>query len=259
MWKKGIKIWVLSLVLYFLVSGGVLGAKGVTQKIEAVFRGIAVYINGQPVVMPTEPFIIAGKGVTMVPVRSIGEALGLPVVWDEEASAIYIGTSPVQEEIPRNELTSRDRGIPTAQRIEEMKVLRNVGPFYREKDRQFRIASRPFASGVAVEINDSPEEEQQAEVVLELYSKYKSFEGYFGVEDETSNSRGGFVLTIYGDDRELFRSKVMKPSDYPFFLGQGDVDIRGVDRLKFHVQWKETGIGDYGRVIATLANFKFYQ
>jgi len=93
----------------------------------------------------------------------------------------------------------------------------------------------------------------KAETVVDLAGKFSSLQGYIGVDDETRNSSGAFVLVVYGDDIERFRSPVMKPSDYPYFI---TVNVKGVKRLTLAVQWQEGGIGEYDRLVAALANME---
>lgn len=65
-----------------------------TQKLDAVFRDIKIFLFGEEIT-PTdangkvvEPFIV--DGTTYVPLRAIGEAFGLNVDWDGDASAINL-------------------------------------------------------------------------------------------------------------------------------------------------------------------------
>ncbi|GAW94142.1 stalk domain-containing protein [Calderihabitans maritimus] len=242
------RILAVSVVLILLMATVAGGAKAVIRQVKVAYRGITIYVNGQPVDSPVEPFILVDEKRTMVPIRFVSEALGKQVVWDSQASAIYIGEPPAGttvEKLPSDSFRF----------IDDMKVIRNVGPFYQQKTKPFAIAGRLFSHGVAVEIDEK--ERNKAEVVLDLNGQYSYMAGYIGVEDETRNSSGSFILSVYGNDVELYRSHQIKPSDYPFPVSLGNLE--NIKRLTIRVEWQPGGIGDYSRVIAALANVKFYR
>lgn len=99
------KGFVVGFVLAMVISGTVvMAASGVM--LEAVF-GVNVVINGNAIVFEEDmqPFIAGGR--TFLPVRAIGDALGLPVYWYAGTSTVYIGGRPVSEA----ELVGRWRAI----------------------------------------------------------------------------------------------------------------------------------------------------
>lgn len=239
---------ILSLILGV---GAVAASQGLTKKISVIYRDIKIYVDGRELKNGEEPFILKDKGVAMVPLRLISEALGKPVTWVEKNSTIYIGTIP--EGVDLNSEMKNSEPTP----IEKLTVLRNVGPFYEYQSRNFLIAKRPFRGGVAVNLKGKP-----AEMVLELKGYYSYLEGYLGVDDETMNSSSGFRIVVYGDDLEKYSSPLIKPADYPRYL---KLDVRGVKRLRITVLREEMKaangekVGEYENVIAVLADFKFYK
>ncbi len=232
-------------LLAFFTAGSFAAARKVTKMIPVTYQNIKLFVDGKQIALPEEPFLVEGKGVAMVPIRVISEALGKEVTWDEETSSIFIG-KPADGEL--NEKVSRPKATP----ISQLTVLRNVGPFYELKSRNLMIAGRKFAGGVAVELAG----ESQAEAVLELKGQYSSMEGFLGVDDETSNSSNGFRVTIFGDEIEKYTSHVIKPSDYPYYV---KIDVRGVKRLKIRLDRVDIQVGEYDKVIAALADFKFFK
>lgn len=56
------------------------------QQTEAASPGVSIMLDGYPLPFPVEP--AAMSGTTMVPFRSIAEALGIPVVWNQAARTI---------------------------------------------------------------------------------------------------------------------------------------------------------------------------
>ncbi|MGI9953173.1 type 4a pilus biogenesis protein PilO [Moorellaceae bacterium AZ2] len=132
--------------------------------------------------------------------------------------------------------------------LEGIRVLRNVGPFYYPAGRKIAIGGRQFEHGIVVDLEKS---RSQAEAVLDLQAGYLKLRGFIGVEDETMNSRGNFVLRIKGDERELFVSSPVKPGRYPQYV---ELDVAGVNLLILQVEWVEAGPGDYDRLQAALAD-----
>lgn len=233
--------------LVLIVAGVATGAARYTPaKVDVVYGDIQVYVDGKKLdTRGVEPFLLADQGVLVVPVRALGEALGKAVTWDEANGAVYLGRVP--EQIPAPAPPTPAQSAPVY--LEDLKVLRKVGSFYLHQERMLYVAGRPFGRGLAVEMA----KDGKAETVVDLAGKFSTLQGYIGVEDETRNSSGAFVLVVYGDDIELFRSPVMKPSDYPYFIS---VNVKGVKRLTLAVQWQEGGIGEYDRLIAALANLE---
>ncbi|TYP53300.1 pilus assembly protein PilO [Thermosediminibacter litoriperuensis] len=135
--------------------------------------------------------------------------------------------------------------------LEGAKVLRNVGPFYSVGSRKIAIAAREFNRGVVVEVDEG---RPVAEAVMDLQARYRVLRGFAGVEDETQNSSGSFILTFLGDERELLKTPVLKPGGYPHYV---ELNVTGVKRLTVRVEWQESGPGDYDRIAAALANMIF--
>ena len=53
---------------------------------------IKILVNGKPLQSDIAPMVI--NGVTMVPMRAIGNALGYSVVWNEEKKTVSLGYGP---------------------------------------------------------------------------------------------------------------------------------------------------------------------
>ncbi len=230
---------VILILTLTLVTGGqaLAGSSWLTKQISVAYRSIKISIDGQDLSTDTEPFIFQGR--TFVPLRAIGEAFGKEVTWDAANNRVIIG-EPHKTEPPPQPATY----------INDLLVLRNVGPFYQTKQ-NFMIASRPFAHGIAVDIDS---DSKKAEVVVDLKKQFNSLSGYAGVEDETQNSSGAFVLSIYGDSRELLAPTTFYPGKYPVFITK---TVSNVNTLTVQVEWVEGGIGDYSKIKAVLADLKF--
>lgn len=257
-----------------LVTGVALaGPAGVLKKLTVNYRDIKIFSDGQLISSTVEPFILTDSGTTMVPIRVIAEALGRTVEWDPATSSVRISSPPAQP-TPANPVAggveqnpapvvAPSPAEPNYTLIENLRVLRNVGPFYRREKKPLRIAAREFDYGVAVEIKpsskgqpESGEKKPDVEMVVELNGWYQWARGYIGVEDETRNSSGAYRLTIVADDnRVLYVSHPVKPAQYPSYV---ELDTRDVKRLSFRAEWLDGGVGDYDQVIAAIGDFRFY-
>lgn len=233
-------------VLLFLGIGFSLQASAWENKtLRGKIGGIKILVNGEAVQLSEQPFVLNKTGATMVSLRDLAQTLGFVVTWDDATRVIHLDSDPQK----------RWRGLST-QNLEEMKVIRNVGPFYQTKNGNHMIAGRSFERGVVVDISkDKP----VVEFGLDLNQRYTTLAGYHGVEDLTMNSSGSYTLRILGDDRELFSTGIIKPSDYPQFIAAGEIVLDHINRLVFVVNWEEAGVGDYDPVKVVLANLHFLQ
>jgi len=245
---KKFLICVLTLALFLFLNNSLLLASSgwMIKEYRGMTGDIKLLVNGMQVETTVEPFILYDEGVTMVSLRDLSEALGFIVNWDDINNTISVTSNAISSADIWND---RPRT-----KIEDLRVIRNVGPFYEKQVNNYHIAGRFFGSGIAVTMRAS----DRAELVLDLNRRYLTLEGYFGVDDSTMNSFGSYSLRILGDDRELFFSDLVKPSDYPRYIPAGRIDLTYVNRLTIRMEWKEQEIGDYDQLTAVLANFNFY-
>jgi len=244
-----------------LSAGVALGAAQYqSRNIVAFFGDLRLVINGTEVDTETvEPFRLE-DGTIMVPARPLAQALGLAETWEEASHTLYLGSVPAEGGGGEGQSPPPPAAPPQPATVlvQDLPALRNVGPFYQQKD-PLLIAGRAFNKGLLAEIDQNDERQSEedvfsgAETVIDLKGRFTTLEGYIGVEDETQNSTGGYVLTITGDNRQLYQSHVVKPSDYPRLIR---VNITGVKRLILHIDWVHSGTGDYDRLIAALANLQ---
>lgn len=79
------------------VSGGSSGRQSTAPKTITIHPGISVYLDGT-LLRPTDANgnpveVFSSNGTTYLPVRAIGEALGLEVTWDAAANSVRVGQS----------------------------------------------------------------------------------------------------------------------------------------------------------------------
>lgn len=156
------------------------------KAITVTYRGIQIYAGGK-IIGGEEPFVLDGKGIVMVPIRAVAEATGKSVVWDGSKNTI--------------EISSGTAFIPKTNDfvwLEDMMVIRNVGPFFRQSGEPFTIAAGTHNNGLGVRLTGG-----SAEIVVRTHGKYKAIEGWLGVDDETSNTNGAFFFSIFTDSKEV--------------------------------------------------------
>ncbi|MDW7673465.1 MAG: NPCBM/NEW2 domain-containing protein [Bacillota bacterium] len=226
-----------------------------SKSFKGLVGNIRIHIDGNPIDTRIEPMLME-DGITVIPLRDLSEALGFTVDWDGASGVINI-TSSAKAALNEDSGLKEQENVIVKEKLEDITVLRNVGPFYQKKTDKLTIAGRKFDSGIAV-LLDGKANKGAAEVVLDLNQKYQTLEGYFGVEDETMNSQGGYRLTLMQDDYTLFTSDIVKPSDYPVFIEPNMIDLSYVSRLTIRVDWVDLELGSYSNLTPVLANFYFY-
>ena len=96
--KINFKSMMLGAILGASVASVVsVGASEGVRNIEAVFKNIQIYVDGNKITprdsagKEIEPFIYNGS--TYLPLRAVGEAVGKEVSWDGATSSVYLGKS----------------------------------------------------------------------------------------------------------------------------------------------------------------------
>ncbi len=92
--KKELKHFIMGASTMAVLMGGLTFAANRSETIQRTFRDIKIKLNGSEVIPKdangniVEPFLI--NGTTYLPVRAVGEAMGLNVDWDGETSTILL-------------------------------------------------------------------------------------------------------------------------------------------------------------------------
>ncbi len=95
----------------------------------------------------------------------------------------------------------------------------------------FSINGRRFAKGIGTHA--------VSDVVFWLGGTFGMLEGWVGVDDEVPKGRGSVVFEVYGDERLLWQSPVMRGGDAAHRM---QVAIKGVRLLRLHVDDAGDGI-----------------
>lgn len=198
---------VLAAVLV-LTSVSYAASYGVYKKIDVLYNNIKIIVNDKTLASDPEPFIY--NGTTFVPIRLIGEALGMDVQWDRARNAVVIQGHKGQEAASQYELESL-----------------KVQLYYKDLEiQQLRdeIEELKSKKDIAKELEDYLEDE---------YSRWNRMDFYFDVygdEDEIE-------LTIEIDlDEDGYRWRNTDEDDIEDWLEEiyeyvedeyGDVDFYG--------------------------------
>ena len=94
------------MLVLFIAYGTAQGAS-LTKSIKAVYRNIAVVVDGKANVPPEEPFVVDGH--VYVPLRYIAQALGAQVQWDNTNNRVLI-TSAAAKTDPNREQAKWQEG-----------------------------------------------------------------------------------------------------------------------------------------------------
>ncbi|MGI6065698.1 MAG: stalk domain-containing protein [Bacillota bacterium] len=238
----------LAVLLIVIGSFSADGAgESLIKKIITFSQDIKLYIDNRQV-SGEIPLALTEQGKVMVPAREVFQALGMNVVWDGKNQAIHAyskagSVTPAKPSDRKDEFSW----------LEDMTVIRNVGPFFRQQGQKFMLAAGGHQHGIAVALGENKE----AEVTVRTDANYRGIEGWLGVEDETMNSSGAYVLTIYADGNKIYESKPVLPATYPHYVSSNWTGITSALTVKFNVKWIDSGcVGDYKGLTAVLADFK---
>ncbi|MBC7187862.1 MAG: NPCBM/NEW2 domain-containing protein [Calditrichaeota bacterium] len=155
-------------------------------------------------------------------------AVSVATVWQdgtrsEEASIDLEGVLAVPEQV----WLSEARPLRASSGWEAVQMDASV------EGRNLSIAGRRFAKGIGTHA--------ESDVVFRLGGSFSTLHGWVGVDDEVPKGRGSVVFAVFGDDRLLWRSSLMRGGQPPARM---EVSVRGVHTLRLHVADGGDGI-DY--------------
>lgn len=200
---------VLTSVLILSLTGTALASTLVNK--ELYFNNIKIRLNGTELQpkdangKAVEPFII--DGTTYLPVRAVGEALGLNVSWDGATQTVILGNDA-------------EKGQPAIW-LDQLTSFEGKSYSYETND----INRADYKDGLA---NDGShydriwyplEEDYKERVTYLLKGQYSRFTGTFflreNCKDGTNTDYNSAQMEIYLDDTLVFTSKELKPGSMP--------------------------------------------
>jgi hypothetical protein len=215
---------VLAAVLV-LTSVSYAASYGVYKKIDVLYNNIKIIVNDKTLASDPEPFIY--NGTTFVPIRLIGEALGMDVQWDRARNAVVIQGHKGQEAASQYELESlkvqlyyKDLEIQQLRdEIEELKskkdIAREVRNYLRDKysrwnrmDFYYRVSGDKDEIQLTIEIDldeygyrwDRTDEDDIVEWLEDIYKYVKDEYGdvdFYGTIVNTAKNRVIVEFDVY--------------------------------------------------------------
>jgi len=212
---KKISIFLISLCLLFSTSY----AESVKKNIDVYYDNIKIFINDLPIDLKdgngktVEPFIF--DGTTYIPVRTVAEALGKEVTWDEATKSVHITDN--ENMVWLNDLAYYNLLSDTT-----------VNKCFRLENNNFKDSSGNICSKA---------------IKYEIYygwiytdyvinKKYSKINGKFVLSFDSKDTAYKATLKLYGDGKLLYTSPELTGGVPPIDF---DVDISGVEILRIAI------------------------
>ncbi|WP_010244319.1 stalk domain-containing protein [Acetivibrio cellulolyticus] len=195
-------------------------ASSVLKTIQVSYDNIKIYVNDK-LISPkdgngksVEPFIC--DGTTYLPVRAVSEALGKEVKWDGKTKSIYIGEPQVTDE-----------SMVWLNDVDYFNSYTNDSCSWEVCDEDsFKDSTGNFCSRASDTRIIGTGSIYTDYLINKKYSKIK---GKFILSYDTRSSQTNGYLKLYGDNKLLYTSAVMKGGVLPIDF---DVDITSVEKLR---------------------------
>lgn len=187
-------------------------AKDIQTTIDVAYKNIKIYADGNLVNTNGDNEAFIYNGTTYLPVRAVGEAFNKAVEWDGSTSSVYIGTKPFISTQPTILLEDLDYFTKTA--------------YIGELDSEGWIKDNTgftHSSGFLTE---------GGEIQYLLNGKYKTFTGTVGIPYICRDDNDSSIIKIYGDDKLLYTSPVLKAGVKP---ANFNINVTGVLNLKIEI------------------------
>ena len=244
-----------------VLAGGSVLAADLSQKIDVYYRNISLYVNGAQIVPKdakgnvVEPFIY--NGTTYLPVRAVGEALGMDVQWDGKTASAYLGKKDQnQPDTYLSKLQWND--YKEAAERHSIAVINGTVKDCNDKE---------YTNGLLFLISHSFSGSQwkgkfdDADLLVgyPLNSSYKKLTGKIVLPKSYNLTTGKGTcyriqtdVYIYGDDELLYKAVGVTDS-MPFSF---EVDVRGVNQLEIRVREDGGSSQCYGVALTDLALYE---
>lgn len=228
--KEKIKGVVIGAVCATVLTTTVFAAP-IAKNAQLFFNNIKIYVDDNKIEPKdsqgnmVEPFIY--NGTTYLPVRAVSNALGKNVEWDGKTSSVYIGK--------HKDNTSSQTGSMWLDQLDYFnfqadKSSDSWSVWQSEKDKD--SAGNNYNHGIKYKMDSFSSKNTQYTEYL-LNQKYKQFSGKFILHYDSRNENSDTYLKVYGDDKLLYTSPVMRAGILPIDF---NVDVSGVIKLKVQIE-----------------------
>lgn len=221
-----LKSFIMGVLVTVMVLGLALPAAASvgTKTAQLYYNNIKIRLNGTELTpkdatgKEVEPFVIGGT--TYLPVRAIGEALGLNVGWDGKTSTVILGNDAEYNQ-PAAWLTDLDT-------ISGTNLTKS---FFSQGSVTTANTGEIFANATAAE----------STVVYALNGQYARFSGAYYLPKIAKDTYRITRLCVYADDALIYTSDELAKNVAPIHF---DIDVRGANQLKIDVELKNS-TGDW--------------
>lgn len=210
---------VLGALLAFTLSDIAAPALAYAAKTISVKTGIRVFVDDQPLTMTdangntVQAFTY--NGTTYLPARAISQTFGKNIQWDGKTQGVYIG----KHESSTPAVMLQDLDVYAGEKIIGCKDMKtdNLGNEYFNPLTQYALGD-----GV------------RGSATYRIAGQYSRITGTFFLSyGERKSSENYTVMSIYGDGKLLYTATVRGGTDPYCQPVKFDVDLTGVQTLKF--------------------------
>lgn len=224
--KKQIKSFISGVVITTVAFTSILtvSAKTGNQTVEVAYKNIKMYLNGSQINSSEEPFVLNGS--TYVPLRTVSESLGANVTWDGNTNSIYMSTEG-------------EEGVPVF--MEEISPIDGNWDSINAHINHYDILNPSSRNLVGMsKVNTNSVESNP--ITYKLDGKYDRFTCTLSNKFNMTVNGFSYDMLIYGDDVLLYET--------PNSIKKGnkidvDIDISGVNNLKFVARWDQDSDHNY--------------
>lgn len=221
----------IGLVLVITVISITTLAAGHTRSATLYYSDINISLDGKKLALKSadgktvEPFII--DGTTYLPVRAVGEALGLTVRWNGDSKTVYLssdstGNASTGEKVDLYDLTPYDYSNTYAGYAD----FPSIQSFYN-RQKEYKADNMLYGFDGTSMLGWTKDETPSTRYVTYLLNdEYSSFQAYVAPIDNQGSTT--FSFQDANSNREL-KSVTLAPSDKPV---QISFDVTGIDKLK---------------------------
>ena len=221
------KLAVTSLVAVLLASSGVYAASKKIN-IEVAYDNIKIVVNGKDVIFgkdlsgnKVEPFIY--QGITYLPVRAVGEALGQEVKWDGITKTVYVG---------QNGQVKKD--------MAEKNMADLVEPFssnrfkvYKSDGKTISLGGVEYKTGFNI---DTYYERENCFANFNLENKYTSISGKLGADED-----GAIINVKFIGDGNVIQEFEIIGGQLPIDV---NLNVKGVNHFRIEARADKSMVSD---------------
>ncbi|WP_240421938.1 stalk domain-containing protein [Paenibacillus periandrae] len=223
-----VKLVMSGFVLGAMFFGGISYAASATEKtsLEAIF-GVKLIHNGidkTPSDPDQKPFI--ANGSTYVPLKSIGDILGVPVKWDGENNAVIIG----------QQLSSSPLPAPSSYELNGPNYINSDKAFIDLKQNQPMKVNKKDYGKIGFTLKNMSFE---TIAKFPLNAQFSTLSLTLGFDDEGANYAAARHVSFLDQDGKVLEERTIGPGS----VQELNISVKGV--LSLHVKIDKSSGGEF--------------